>query len=236
MITTLLAGLKLTHVAAASAVVLGGASVAAAAPGVPSLAELFSEDIEEEVEEELDLDLDDDLDAEEGLDADLDLDLDADEDLDEDLDVDEDLDEELSSDEDDDGEPSAFAAWVQSVPSDWGCVRGRLIAANAAGDKTDFTAPEGVDTLEDAIATLGLEGARCAEVALQRAGGGEVDDDEASDEVTTSEAPDARRGPPANAGGPPAHAGGPRSGDEARGAGGPPAGRGGPPAGRGPNR
>lgn len=231
MLTTFLLGLKATHLAAAGALVLGGASVAAAAEGMPSLGEVFSADVEEDLGEDEELDLD--LPVEEGDEEEAREDDDLDATLDDDLEESLEEDEQLEGD-DEDGEPSAFAAWVESIPSDWGCVRGRLIAANAAGDKADFTAPEGADTLEDAIATLGLEGARCAEVALQGASGDD-EEVEAPDEVTTSEAP-ARRGPPAHAGGPPAHAGGAATGDEARGAGGPPAGRGGPPEGRGPRR
>lgn len=227
---------NLSTAAAAAAGVLGGVAIATAAPGVTlGASPVGTVQVEDVPDDEVvdDDPVEDDLDAEvredEGEDEDLDLDLDPPAALDEDDEVDT---------EESDEDTSAFAAWVRSLPSDWGCVRGHVISAHAAGPKDGFEGPE-YGSIEEAVVDLGLEG-RCVEVAVARVNGASGDGDgEASGSA-------AEPGPPAHArgqkrsgeqtgsadagrGGPPEGRGGPAA--ERRG---PPEGRGGPPEGRGP--
>ena len=131
-------------------------------------------------------------------------------------------------DPDDGDDASAFADWVASIPSDWGCVRGRVISAHAADPKEGFEGPRFTD-IDEAIEALDLDG-RCVEVARARAAG--ADAGPAADRPEGAGPPEhAGRpegaGPPEHAGrpegaGPPEHAGRPEVAGASEGRGGPP--------------
>jgi hypothetical protein len=64
------------------------------------------------------------------------------------------------------GNAEAFSAWVQSIPEDWGCVRGKLVSSMARQDHrgSDFEGPT-YGSLEEAAADLGMEDRKCVEAA-----------------------------------------------------------------------
>lgn len=80
----------------------------------------------------------------------------------------------------------AFSQWVQSIPEDWGCVRGQLVSSVARGDHRgdDFEGPT-YASLEEAAADLGMEERRCVEAALNgddegdESGEAELEDEDA---------------------------------------------------------
>lgn len=102
----------------------------------------------------------------------------------------------------------AFSAWVESLPDDWGCIRGQLVSSVARGDHRgdDFEGPT-FASAEEAAEALGIADRRCAEVAIN----GEGDEGDAEESEGLEE--DGEAGPPDHAGrpdhaGPPDHAGG----------------------------
>lgn len=85
----------------------------------------------------------------------------------------------------------AFSAWVQSIPDDWGCVRGKLVSSMARQHHrgSDFEGPT-YGSLEEAAADLGMEDRRCVEAAAN----GEADEES---EIEGSRAPEGvPSGPP----------------------------------------
>ena len=73
-----------------------------------------------------------------------------------------------------------FSAWVRSLPSEWGCIRGALVSQAAQAGPTEFSLAEApfdptVDEvpIEDAAEAAGFEEPwpRCVEVAIARSNG-----------------------------------------------------------------